>query len=307
LGYQFYQIKTEFTRETESKKEILKEKEKLENLVKKYQKENKLLKEKEKALKEKIEAIKNEIEDLEKKVQKLKVLKEKKKFYLPILVYHHIEKVSDNTSPLKRKLSVSPLIFEKQMEYLFLQNYHPITFCDLEKFIFEGKSLSERSLIVTFDDGWLSQYKNALPILKKYKFPAVFFIVTDYVGGSSFMNWEQLENLKKNGMEIGSHSVSHPDLTLISPPKLDFQIKNSKLILEKKLNLKIKAFAYPYGNYNSKVIATLKKHGYLFGRTVLTLKEKKIFWQSLDNLYALKAIQVPNSLKEFKNLFPPKE
>jgi hypothetical protein len=139
-----------------------------------------------------------------------------KLIHLPILMYHHIDYLPPNASKLWQDLTVSPETFEAQMKYLFEQNYQPITFEEFLNFLKNKKEIPEKSLIITFDDGWKNQYQNAFPVLKKYNFRATFFVVVTYIGGSALMNWKELRELIENKMEIGSHSMTHPNLKNLS-------------------------------------------------------------------------------------------
>jgi peptidoglycan/xylan/chitin deacetylase (PgdA/CDA1 family) len=227
-------------------------------------------------------------------------LNNKKIVHLPILMYHHIDFLPPGASKEWQDLTVSPETFEKQMEYLFQQNYQPITFRQFLDFIERGEKLPEKSLIITFDDGWKNQYDHAFPVLKKYNFPATFFIVVSQIGGNLFMDWKQLKELLNNGMEIGSHTMSHPNLKRVSAFQLIYEIENSKTILEKNLNYQIEVFAYPYGIFNSKIIEVVRKASYKAARTTIFGLD-----QNTEKLYTLKATQIYDSLDQFKKKFPP--
>ena len=166
-------------------------------------------------------------------------------------------------------------------------------------FLEKNKKPPERSLIITFDDGWKNQYRYAFPILKKYNFPATFFIVVNQTGGNLFMNWQQLKELLNSGMEIGSHTISHPNLKKLTSSQLISEIENSKTILEKKLDCQIEVFAYPYGIFDSKIVETVHKAGYKTARTTISGLD-----QNTEKLYTLKAIQVYDSLNQLERIFP---
>ncbi|MBU3942553.1 polysaccharide deacetylase family protein, partial [Patescibacteria group bacterium] len=177
--------------------------------------------------------------------------------YLPILMYHHI-----GYSDVNPSFYVDPVMFESQMKYLAEKKYNPITFHELLNKLNGDGELPENPLIISFDDGWKSQYKFAFPILKKYNFRAVFFPVVNYIGAESYMTWSELKELTSNGMEIGSHTINHPNLLNLSDSYLKYEIETSKLILEKNLKQKVEILSYPYCNYNSKVIRIVKELDY---------------------------------------------
>ena len=229
-----------------------------------------------------------------------------KTVHLPILMYHHINYLSSNTSKEWRDLTVSPATFEEQMKYLFEQNYQPITFKKFIDYFNKGEKIPEKTLIITFDDGWRNQYNYAFPVLKKYNFPATFFVVVNYVGASKFMSWEQLKELIANGMEIGSHSMNHPNLRNLPEENLKYEIQNSKIILEKNLKQTINVFSYPYCVFDSKIIKIVQESNYLAARSC---GDRRIHGldQSLKNVYNLKSVQVYDNLYQFLKIFPPEE
>src|SRR5271166_3134776 len=175
-------------------------------------------------------------------------LPEKRTTKVPILVYHHFsQSISEGSSALRR-LTVTAEVFAQQMQYLQDNGYHVITFSDLANYFEKGKELPVLSIIISFDDGWATQFEYALPYLEKYHFSATFFVVTNYIGRPGFISWPQLQTLLSQGMTIGSHSRSHPRLNKITDSaKLWDQIYNSKTILETQLEIPVEEFAYPYG------------------------------------------------------------
>ena len=132
------------------------------------------------------------------------------------------------------------------------------------------KAIPPRSVLITIDDGYVSGYHVAWPILKEFGYPFVMYPYTKYieVGGKS-VTWHQLQEMRDGGVEFGSHSVSHDHMT--HPKTLkggDYQewLKNelfgSKQILESQLNVPITTFAFPYGNHNAQIIESALKNGY---------------------------------------------
>lgn len=223
-------------------------------------------------------------------------LREKRTAKVPILVYHHVsQSISEGGSSGLRRLTVTAEIFAQQMQYLQDNGYHVITFSDLADYFEKGKELPTLPVIISFDDGWETQFEYALPSLEKYHYPATFFVVTDYIGRRGFISWPQLQTLLTDGMRIGSHSRSHPRLTKIKDAaKLWDQIYNSKIILEAQLEASVEEFAYPYGSYNAKAAAAVKQAGYRAGRGCCS----GIAHTSGD-VFLLKAVMVPNDMEKF--------
>lgn len=129
-------------------------------------------------------------------------------------------------------------------------------------------------VIITFDDGDSSVYLKAFPIMKANNQPGVAFLITGRVPGASGkngfadLNLTQAKNLYSNGWDISSHTVNHKDLTKLTASDINKELNTSKNWLEKSgFTTSSRFFAYPFGGYNSKVIASVKNNGYLAART----------------------------------------
>jgi peptidoglycan/xylan/chitin deacetylase (PgdA/CDA1 family) len=124
----------------------------------------------------------------------------------------------------------------------------------------------EKQLVsLTFDDGWLSQYENALPHLEDYRLPGTFYIITNRMkkGGLLYMNQDQVQNIATLGHEIGSHSMSHPSLLYyFCWINKDKEIRKSKEVLESVIGKRVTSFAYPYGRFSEKIIKLVSDAGY---------------------------------------------
>ncbi|MDB5165066.1 MAG: hypothetical protein JWL89_692 [Candidatus Saccharibacteria bacterium] len=115
---------------------------------------------------------------------------------------------------------------------------------------------------ITIDDGYASSYTNGLPILKKYGFTSTNYIITGSIGTDPYMTKAQLKQMAASGQEIGSHTVTHPDLTTLSATKMDNELKKSQASLVSWLGagVPIKQFASPYGAYNGAAVADAQKY-----------------------------------------------
>lgn len=176
---------------------------------------------------------------------------------VPILMYHYIRDASGE-SQLGKNLSVHPKNFELHLKWLQENNYESLTLADLadpEKKVL-SKIIGEKKkpIVITFDDGYQDAYINALPILEKYKMTATFYIIRNYVGKAEYMNQEQINNLEKAGFEIGSHTLSHPDLTKLTTTEAQKQIFDSR---EKAIT-----FCYPAGKYDATTVSLVQQAGY---------------------------------------------
>lgn len=119
--------------------------------------------------------------------------------------------------------------------------------------------LPERSLLLTFDDGHRSMREVALPILRKAGYPAVCFVPTDHVGGDSsfdrpaeprepMCDWDDLRELVRHGVEVQSHGTSHRWLSLLSPAEVEREIRESKRVLESRLDRPVSTLAFPFSD-----------------------------------------------------------
>lgn len=129
---------------------------------------------------------------------------------------------------------------------------------------------NKQLITLTFDDGWRSQYVNALPILDDFGFKATFYIISGWLEKKSqyAMMADHVVDIHNKGHEIGSHSVSHPSLPFHFWKNEKEEIFASKEALEKLIGAKVKSFAYPYGRYNDKIIRLVQEAGYENARAV---------------------------------------
>jgi hypothetical protein len=110
---------------------------------------------------------------------------------------------------------------------------------------------------LTFDDGNRVQCTNYFPVLKEYGIKATFYVVTQWIGQHGRLNWNDLEELRNYGNEIGSHTLTHPHLTELSEKDLDLELAGSLAVLRR---FRCATLAYPFGEYNEKVINCAKKY-----------------------------------------------
>jgi len=182
-----------------------------------------------------------------------------------VLMYHHIGPLPSDADDIRKGLTVSADDFEKQMKYLKENGYDVITLRDMYLKIAEGKLLP-KTAVLTFDDGYVDNYEYALPILQKYGFHGTFFIITGKVDNAEYMSKAQLIELVRADNELGSHSVTHPDLVNLSASKLDYEISESKKYLDELAaelaGEKTISLCYPSGEYNAQVIDEAKASGY---------------------------------------------
>jgi len=202
---------------------------------------------------------------------------------VPVLSYHHFsEKFS------RKKLIVSAARFREQLEYFKRNNFHVITMDQFIGFLDLGQ-VPEKSVLITIDDGWISSYDVAYPILKEYGANATLFIPTQFVESKSrrSISWAQIkEMVSDKAIDIQCHTKSHRDLSEIEYSEsfadyihaVEQEVLSSKQMIYSKLGKQATALAYPFGNTNPLVVALIKKHGYKAGFTVN--RKSNPFYQS---------------------------
>jgi len=182
---------------------------------------------------------------------------------VPILMYHSVRPIDfKTTNAFVSSLTLPPTEFERELIYLKSRGFTSITLQDLAQHLKGELPLPSKPVILTFDDGFQNDYQYAFPLLKTYGFTGTFFIITGLIGHPEYMTWGQVVDLERSGMEIGSHTITHPDLTRMTPVVRDSQLTESKQTLEEKLGVPITALSYPGGAFNDDVVAAARRAGY---------------------------------------------
>ncbi len=155
---------------------------------------------------------------------------------------------------------VSPDDFHAQMQALKDWGYTPIPISLLIQAITVGAPLPDRPVVITFDDGDISIYTTAFPIMKEFGFVGVNYIVGNRLASDGFINTAQLKETIAAGWEVGSHSMTHTDLTL--SPNLDWEIFQSRVDLENALGVEVTTFAFPFGlgNESENIMNKIRAH-----------------------------------------------
>lgn len=199
-----------------------------------------------------------------------------------ILCYHTINK----------KGKITPEIFEENLLSLKKKNYSPASLDDIFNYIGGKKELPERTVHLTFDDGYRDNYSEAFPILKKFNFKATVFLITSRVGMLGYLNWQQIKEMESSGIfSFESHSHTHPRHSTTQPTKEELvnDLLISKKIIKENLKKETKHFCYPYGEYDDLYVSALKEAGFLTGLT-LNIGLNAVG----QNPYLLKRVEVRN-------------
>jgi peptidoglycan/xylan/chitin deacetylase (PgdA/CDA1 family) len=214
---------------------------------------------------------------------------------IPILMYHQIDTPPKRGTPL-RGLVVSPGSFARQMALLRLFGYRGLSMRELEPYLQGDKQ--GKVVGITFDDGFQNNLHHALPALKKNGFTATCYGVSSMLGGSNrwdqglvaekpLMTLDDWRAWRDAGMDIGSHTRTHADLTQLSAAEAREQIAASKTELEQAIGCEVRHFCYPYGRFAAEHQAMAKAAGYA---TATTTQRGRV--HTGDDLYTLRRLMV---------------
>ena len=190
---------------------------------------------------------------------------------VPILTYHRF--ADECQSPL----CLPTRVFKEQIRYLRDNGYHAVTPEDLLAFLEYRQPLPRKSVLITIDDGYRSIYDIAYPVLRENGFTATLFIYTEVIDVASVaLSWNQLLEMRQAGFAVGSHTVHHSDLTRPREgessaefaARVEKELSGSKQVIDSKLKQNTWLLAYPYGNYDPKVVSLSKQAGYKLAMSV---------------------------------------
>jgi peptidoglycan/xylan/chitin deacetylase (PgdA/CDA1 family) len=191
---------------------------------------------------------------------------------VPILCYHRL-------GAGHSKMIVSPANFEAQMTWLVHAGYHVVRLPELSAFLAGEKPLPQRSVVITFDDGYESVYRHAFPVLKRLGLPATAFVYIDFVGGGDALSWPQMQEMLASGLiDIQSHTKSHRNLVERKPGEtedrhraaVDLELRVPRETLERRLApLRVRYLAYPYGDADELVLDRAARQGVELAATVI--------------------------------------
>jgi len=196
---------------------------------------------------------------------------------LPILCYHNVAETPANA--WLRLLYVRPSDFERQLWTLRRLGVRGVSMSEGMARLSAGTARG--CVVITFDDGYADTLTTAAPLLRKYRFSATCYVVVDAIG--SYNRWDtefvrerktlmdrgQIERWLSAGMEVGSHSSSHPRLPQLDAPHQLAEIHESRTALQRMLNVQVEHFAYPYGKFTPDTVELVRRAGYRSAVTVV--------------------------------------
>jgi peptidoglycan/xylan/chitin deacetylase (PgdA/CDA1 family) len=196
------------------------------------------------------------------------------------------------------------------------EGYSTISLARVIECLSKAKPFPERTLVLTFDDGYETTYKEAFPLLQKLGMTATVFLATGNLAekrGSEFLptltgrkmlSWDNIREMNRAGIEFGSHTLTHPDLTRMSMARVNREVHESKTILEDKLGSEVFAFAYPFGYHTRTIRDIVKKHYVMAcsGRLGVVTQSSKPFALERIDMYYFRTTKLSHLL--LSRLFP---
>jgi len=186
------------------------------------------------------------------------------KIKIPVICYHSINKDPSGKSPI----IISPEKFRQHLQTIKDNGYTTLTMSQFNDYIFGDKPIPEKSVLLTFDDGYMDNYTNAFPILKEFNMNATVFVISSYLDGDIYMSPSNIKEMSDYGIDIESHTVSHLRLSELSYEQQFNELKNSKQTIEKITGKPVISIAYPEGKYNEDTTKAVLETGYSMGFTI---------------------------------------
>jgi peptidoglycan/xylan/chitin deacetylase (PgdA/CDA1 family) len=191
---------------------------------------------------------------------------------VPILVYHSI---TTNATDRYRGFAIDPGLFREQMDAVVDAGLRTMTVDGMATAIADrDRAAVERTVVLTFDDGFREVHSLVLPVLQQLDLHATAYLVSAYIGGTSrwlvadgeadrpLMSWTEIRELASAGIEIGAHGHRHVPLDLLRPSDAADEVVRSRRVLEDGLGRPVTSFAYPYGYHTTGIKAAVEKAGY---------------------------------------------
>lgn len=174
---------------------------------------------------------------------------------IPILMYHSISDENPDNS-----LMVPPSMFEEQMAWLEDNGFTAMNLDEAIEAMETGK-VPKNPVVITFDDGYMDNYKSAFPILKNHNLKATFFVITDGVDNGYYMSSDMLKEMQAEGMSIENHTANHLELNTLSREEAYEAIKRAQDYLRDTIGSNGDYLCYPVGRYSDETIEICKELG----------------------------------------------
>lgn len=193
-------------------------------------------------------------------------------------MYHSISNDPESDAHPYFRTCTSPQRFAEQIKFLRDQGYRTSPLSAITDESKKPEAVTEKRVVITFDDGFRDFYQHAFPVLSEYGFNASVFLPTAFIGstplwfkGRECLTWSEIKELSGKGIQFGSHTVTHPQLRELDAASIRNEIADSKKTIEDKLGCAADSFAYPYafpqtdGDFRKMLRDILNTAGYRTG------------------------------------------
>jgi peptidoglycan/xylan/chitin deacetylase (PgdA/CDA1 family) len=171
---------------------------------------------------------------------------------VPVLMYHSISDEQRQGHPYY-ETATSARVFAAQMEFLYRSGYSTLSLAEAVTYLKSDHPVAGKYVVITFDDGYRDFRTNAFPVLRKYCFRATMFVPTAFIDGTprrfkdkDCLTWSDIRELQREGVDFGSHTVSHPQLRHLTQRQIAYELRASKTEIEDVVGLPVQSFSYPY-------------------------------------------------------------
>lgn len=190
------------------------------------------------------------------------------------VIYYH--RIDDE----QHRSCVTPRAFAEQMAWLRREGFNVVPFASLRAHLDEHRPFPERTVAITFDDGFADNYTNALPVLVKHSLPATVFLAAGYIGGDELpvlrdrrglrpLDWKQVAEMQREGIEFGAHTLTHRELTGLDADELRREIEGSRDLIAERTGTPVETFCYPRGAFDDGVKRAVREAGFRLACTTM--------------------------------------
>lgn len=172
---------------------------------------------------------------------------------VPILMYHSISHPSEKQRHPYFETATSPTVFAEHIKFLKESGYRTITLAEAIQYIESGTPDSVAKVVITCDDGFKDFYTEAFPVLDRHQATATVFLPTSYIAEErrqfkswECMRWSEVRELRKAGIDFGSHTLTHQHLKCLKRSEIDTELRCSKERIENELGCSVESFSYPF-------------------------------------------------------------
>lgn len=218
---------------------------------------------------------------------------------VPVLYYHSVDPSEAN------EVIISPEKLREELTFIKDSGYTTLTMSELNDYILNNAPIPEKSIVITFDDGYADNYANAFPILKELDMKATIFVISNFTDKDGYyMTSQQLKEMADYGIDIQSHTASHAHLNQLTYEEQLNELKTSKEKLESITEKPVISIAYPFGDYDDNTILASKEAGYS-----LSFNTNRGLSDRTDNPLSLNRIYVSSlySIEQFKEILESTE